>query len=280
MAKTYVANGIAREVQRSEATAAKRIVLFAHTTGKTIASIDVSKAGGAFADGTSTCAEILDKATAPSGIYALALSAADVDTLGPLGVEMTAGTDEIYLEGVRVVSYDPYDDVADILADTGTQGVKIRDGAITAGKVASAALTAAKFATDFLTADGLAASAVSEIAAAIPGGTPNPVYLFKVERNEETAANRALYFYAGGTLPAKASISTNGGAFANSTAAPATVNGSWRKLVLTKAEVAKEGRLLINITTTGTVYTVTLVVDVVKRDELNPMRDALRAARK
>lgn len=155
----------------------------------------------------------------------------------------------------------------------------INTGAFTADAFAADALVAATFDTDFLAADGLAASAVSEIAAAVSGGTPNPVYQFQVDRSDPIADNRTLYFYAEGTLPGKASISTNGGAFTNSTATPATVNGSWRKLVLTKAEVATEGRLLINITTSGTIYTVTLVVDVVKRDEFNPQRDAIRAAR-
>lgn len=54
-------------------------------------------------------------------------------------------------------------DTAAILDDTGTSGVALPDGVITAAKIAANAITAAKIATDAIDADALAADAVTEI---------------------------------------------------------------------------------------------------------------------
>jgi hypothetical protein len=55
-------------------------------------------------------------------------------------------------------------DVSAILADTGSDGVVLADGAITAGKIGADAITAAKIAPDAITSSELASSAVTEIA--------------------------------------------------------------------------------------------------------------------
>jgi len=107
--------------------------------------------------------------------------------------------------------------------------------------------------------------AVVEIAAGV-GTSPVRVNRAQVQRSEVDADRRTIYFYATGTLPAYASVSKNGAAFANSTNAPATVNGSFRSLEFTRAELAAVGRYVVNVTTTGTVATAFIVVDVTADD--------------
>lgn len=86
---------------------------------------------------------------------------------------------------------------------------------------------------------------------------------YRVRRNQAYT----LQWYQLGTLPSKASISVDGGTFADSTNAPATVNAGFRKLVLTAAELANRGTLHIDVTTTSTgACTVGLLVEVVDFD--------------
>ena len=141
----------------------------------------------------------------------------------------------------------------------------VADGAIDAGAIATAAIGAAEIATDAIGAAELAADAVVEIAAGV-GTSPVRVTRAQVQRSEVDADRRTVYFYAEGTLPAYASVSKNGAAFANSTNAPATVNGSFRSLEFTRAELAAVGRYVVNVTTTGTVATAFIVVDVTADD--------------
>lgn len=121
-----------------------------------------------------------------------------------------------------------------------------------------------------LDAAAVAGTGAGEIAAAVTaGGAGITTYYAQVQRNENTASRRTVYFYATGTLPVNASISTNGGAFGNSDNAPATINGSRRKLEISKAELATRGRLMIDITTTGNVQTAIIIVDVVSFDPIS-----------
>ncbi|KAB2910229.1 MAG: hypothetical protein F9K40_03090 [Kofleriaceae bacterium] len=105
-----------RELQKSEATAARRTVMFHLTntadgtdaTGKTIAAGDfvISKAGAAFGNATGTVTEV------SGGWYKMVFAAADLDTLGDLSCEITeAGCDSIQVT-FQVVAHDPYADIA------------------------------------------------------------------------------------------------------------------------------------------------------------------------
>jgi len=159
--------------------------------------------------------------------------------------------------------------VAATLATDSITADAIADSAIDAGAIAAAAIGASEIATDAIGADEIASTAAAEIVAA---DEPRGVYVYRVHKNEPVAANRTVYFRAPGTLPANASISINGGAFASSTNAPATVNGNFRKLELSRAETNIEGRLVIDITTTSTVSYSTIIVDCSKEDPFTGRR--------
>ena len=171
---------IDREIQVSEATAAKATVIFEVGTHEA-QTVTVSKAGGAFGSSTTTAAQV------DGNLYKLVIAAADLDTEGELAFKCVGATDTQYVYGFMVVDHDPFDAIAAILDDTGTSGVALIDGAVTAAKLgadcitsakiaddaigaehlAADTLTAASIATDAIAADGLAATATAEIADAV-----------------------------------------------------------------------------------------------------------------
>jgi len=247
------------DVQVSEASAAKRTLYYQVNTHEA-QTITVSKAGGGFgATAGSTGTQVTGV------VYKLVIHADDIDTEGDVAFCSTGATDIHYIFGVRVVDHDPFDAVAEILDDTGTSGVQIPAGEIDAAAIADNAIDHGAIATDAIGTAELATTAVDEIAAAV-NAENRGIYYYQVQRNCSLAARRTLYFRATGTLPAKASMSLNGGSFADSTNAPGTVNGAFRKLELTRAETARTGRLVINITTSVTVNYVVLIVDFVSYD--------------
>ena len=103
--------------QKDEATAARRTWLFylsnaadgTPATGKTIAAADfkISKNGAAFGNAAGTVTEM------SLGWYKMVFAAADLDTLGPLAIELSgeAGVDTLHTT-VEVVHHDPYADIA------------------------------------------------------------------------------------------------------------------------------------------------------------------------
>lgn len=118
--------------------------------------------------------------------------------------------------------------VDSILADTGTDGVKIAAGAIAAAAFAAGAIDAAAIATDAIGSAELAASAVNEIRDAIlaaamtlPGQVAPPLaptleealgWLYKVLRNRTTQTATAWNLLADNesTVDAKATVSDDG----------------------------------------------------------------------
>jgi hypothetical protein len=122
-------------------------------------------------------------------------------------------------------------------------------------------------ATDSVSAAAVSAAAVSKVAAGISVGQTNVfTYHYRVQQHDPTAWRRTIPFFATGTLPGKGSMSANGGAFADTTNAPTTVSGNWRKLVLDPAEIKVRGTYIINITTTVTPSTTIIILDVIAGD--------------
>lgn len=159
MALTY--KEVTRKYKQNETTAAKMTLVYQVGTAEA-QTITVSKAGGAFgATAGSTATQI-----GATSLYALQLHTDDLDTLGELTLLSTGATDQVYLTGLQVVSYDPYAAIADILADTGTTGVVLAADAITAAKIADDAFSSEHFATGCITADAIATGAIgaSELA--------------------------------------------------------------------------------------------------------------------
>lgn len=105
-----------RNLQKSEATAAKRTFLFHLTvtadgsdaTGKTISGSDIviSKAGAAFGNAAGAVTEV------SAGWYKVVLAAADLDTLGDLSILITEALCDSVRVTFQVVDYDPYTDLA------------------------------------------------------------------------------------------------------------------------------------------------------------------------
>ena len=144
---------IDREIQVSEATAAKATVIFEVGTHEA-QTVTVSKAGGAFGSSTTTAAQV------DGNLYKLTIAAADLDTEGELAFKCVGATDTQYVYGFMVVDHDPFDALGAILDDTGTSGVVLADGAVTAAKLAADCITEAKIADDAIAAEHLADAAI------------------------------------------------------------------------------------------------------------------------
>jgi len=114
-------------------------------------TVTISKNGGAYGAASGAVTEV------GNGVYSLAGNATDRETLGELMIHASAsGADPVDMK-VLIVSYDPFTDIASILADTGTDGVKLASGSITAAVIA----------TDAIDADAIKADAITEIQAGL-----------------------------------------------------------------------------------------------------------------
>ena len=92
-----------KQVQRNEAVAARRTLIYAVTTAEVSTTEVCSKAGGALTTvSTGAQAVLLDT------ICKFVIPVADIDTLGPLVYKLTGATDVVYITGIEVVEYDPY----------------------------------------------------------------------------------------------------------------------------------------------------------------------------
>jgi hypothetical protein len=137
---TYIRT-VREDIEIDAPTAAEATVYFEVGTHEA-QTVTVSKGGGAFgATGGSVASQV------DGTVYKLVIHADDADTLGDLAFKCVGATDTQYILGIRVVDHDPFDAIAAILADTGTDGVVL--GA------------------DAITSDALAATAIAEIADAV-----------------------------------------------------------------------------------------------------------------
>ena len=167
---TYIRT-VREDIEVDAPTAAEATVYFEVGTHEA-QTVTVSKGGGAFgATGGSVASQV------DGTVYKLVVHADDADTLGDVAFKCAGATDTQYILGLRVVSHNPFADVAAILSDTGTDGVVLAADAITAAKIADDAFSAEHFAddaiaaaaiaTDAITSDALAATATAEIADAV-----------------------------------------------------------------------------------------------------------------
>jgi hypothetical protein len=157
---------------KDEATAAQRTFLFHLTntadgsdaTGKTIAGADfrLSKAGAALANATGAVTELA------GGWYVAVLSAADVDTIGALGVDISeSGCDDVHVTH-QVTNLDQ-NSVTVALATGGITADTIATDAIGAAEISGAAVS--KIQSGLATAAGLAAIGVGKRTAFYAMGT-------------------------------------------------------------------------------------------------------------
>ena len=123
---TYFRDQVGKQIQVSEATAAKATIYVQVGTAEA-QTITVSKAGGAFGATAGTTYAAVDATLAK-----LVLHASDIDTEGEVAFKCVGATDTQYVFGIQVVDHDVFDDVATlitnvaaILADTGTDGVAV-----------------------------------------------------------------------------------------------------------------------------------------------------------
>jgi len=142
-------------------------------TSPTLAAGDVlvSKDGGATSNISSLPTEI-----GSTGILKVTLTAAEMtaDRVAVLFHDQTGDEWQDLLVTIQTVTDNQIDDLATatdlatvdsnvdaILLDTGTDGVKVADGAITAAKIATDAITADKIAADAITSSELADNAIT-----------------------------------------------------------------------------------------------------------------------
>ena len=126
-----------------------------HVTAETGLSptVTISKNGGAYGAASGAVTEV------GNGVYSYAGNATDRETLGELMIHAeAAGADKVDMK-VLITSYDPFVDIASILADTGTDGVIVASGTVTTLTNLPAVTT------DWLTAAGIKADAVTKIQA-------------------------------------------------------------------------------------------------------------------
>jgi len=154
---TYFRDLYGVRVQLSEATAAYRTIPY-QVAVHAAQTITVSKNGGAFGATAGTVGAQVEGTQ-----YKLIIHADDIDTLGSVVFKSATGSDTHYLQGIRVVSHDPITSIAAIEDDTGTSGVAIADGAITAAKLGANAITSAAW--DTTTSDAIADEVWKELLA-------------------------------------------------------------------------------------------------------------------
>lgn len=215
---------ITQDLQQSEATTARRYLLTQVGTAEA-KTVYVSKAGAAFvgAGGTAT---VLD-----ATLFRVEPTAADLDTLGPVAFKLTGATDTDYVYGMRVVSHDPYADIAAILSDTGTDGVPLADGAITAAKFGANAITYTAIADGALRPEnfsGLAQNVGCE-----------------VQLSEATTARRTVLYMVGTNEAQTITISKAGAAFAGGSSTATCVSGTEFALTLATADLDTLGELVV-----------------------------------
>ena len=102
-----------------------------HVTAETGLSptVTISKNGGAYGAASGAVTEV------GNGVYSYAGNATDRDTLGELMIHAEAtGADKVDMK-VLITSYDPFVDIAAILADTGTDGVALKAAGLAADAV-------------------------------------------------------------------------------------------------------------------------------------------------
>lgn len=116
------------EVQKSEATTARRTLFYRVGTAET-QTVTASKAGAAFGAISGTATQV------DGNLYKLELAPGDVDTNGELLIKSVGATSTQYIAGVRVVDHDPFADLQTIrqrlvgksVADTSDGTIKVYD---------------------------------------------------------------------------------------------------------------------------------------------------------
>jgi hypothetical protein len=213
---------IDRDIQVSEATTVKRQIAYEVGTAEA-QTVTVRKAGGSFGASSSTAAAIAGV------LYELTITAADLSAEGELVFKSEGATDTQYVYGLRVVDHDPFDDIAAILADTGTDGVALAADAITAAKIADDAFAAEHFAN-------------AAIGTAVFQNDINFVPQ-EIEASEATTARRTLYYRVGTAEAQTVTVSKAGGAFGASSSAASQADGTLYKLVIVPADLDTLGAL-------------------------------------
>jgi len=116
------------EVQKSEATTARRTLFYRVGTAET-QTVTASKAGAAFGAISGTATQV------DGNLYKLELAPGDVDTNGELLIKSVGATSTQYIAGVQVVDHDPFADLQTIrqrlvgksVADTSDGTIKVYD---------------------------------------------------------------------------------------------------------------------------------------------------------
>jgi hypothetical protein len=250
MAAKY--NRIDRDVQVSEVTTAKRRVLYEVGTAEVQGTVQVRKAGGSLAASSSS-------ATAIAGnVFEMTIVAADLDTEGELLLVSWGATDSNYVFGIKVVDHDPFDAIAEILADTGTDGVALANSAINSGRFATGAITAAAIAADAFAGAAFAANFLA------PEAFSGHVWHIgrEVQLSEATTALRTIMFPMGTAETLTVKVTKGGAALATSGSVASQVANNLGKLVIAAADIDTLGEVafeLAGVTNTQYISGITVV---------------------
>lgn len=212
MATSYVV--LDKDLQLNEATTNRRLLQFQAGAVETL-TYTVRKAGGAATFGAPGSGGTIQNIF--GAVYELTPATTDLNTEGPLCFKVTGATYQTILYGVRVVTHDPYDDIAAILSDTGTDGVVIAAGGISAAKIGSGALTSDKFAVGAITPDKI-------------GSYVNNLGGMQFQVNEATTTKLALVYEVGNAEAQTITVIKNGTSPAVSASTATQLSGNLYRL--------------------------------------------------
>lgn len=250
---------IDRDLQQSEATTNYRRILTEVGLAES-KTLYVSKAGEAFAGASGSAT------TLAANVMVIEAAAADLDTLGTLAFRLEGTTADDYVYGLRVVSHDPYADIAAILADTGTDGVPLVSGAITAAVIADNAIDAGAIAAGAITPDTFANRDVGAYR--------------EIQLSETTTARRTVLYQVGTSEAQTITVSKAGAAFAGSSSTATAVSSTEFALTIDTADLDTVGELVFK--SEGATNTQWIRgIQVVQHDpysDLNVMRQAIAPA--
>lgn len=223
-----------RDVQISEATTTRRQVQVELGTAEAISTVQVRKTGGGATFGTSTGTGTQITGT----LFELTMPAADLDTEGHVVYKLIGATDTTVVYGTRVVQHDPYADLASVLDDTGTSGVAVAAGAITAAKFGVGAITSSVVAANTIGASQLADNAITPAKLQY---YVNDMAGLELQVNEATTALRTILFRMGTSEALTVRVSKNAGSLGVSGSTATAISADLGKLSIAAGDLDTAG---------------------------------------
>ena len=235
MASAY--SRLGRDMQVNEALTVRRTAQYEAGADEAPTTVYIRKVGA----GT-TFSAVAPATTAyrvAGKLCELVPAVADLDTEGPVVWKLVGPTYDTFVYG-RVVTYDPYSDISDILGDTSTDGVAIADGALTRAKFGSSAIDSAVLAAGAIGETHLRTNAITPSKLARHA---NQLGGYPFQLNEATTAYRTLLYRVGVAEAQTITVVKNGASPGVSASAATQVSDDLYALVVNVADLDTLGSI-------------------------------------